>query len=502
MIANLVKGRNFRGCLNYLLSKPDAELIGGNMGGRTPQQLTAEFKFSQRLNPNVRRIVYHVSLSLPKHEYLDDYQWNEIADAYLQGMGFTQNQYLIVRHRDRDHDHIHIVASRVRFDGSCVHDGWDYRRSETLLRQLEQAYNLEAVVPSWEVKKRNLTRNHYQERQKTSEQGTPSLKQQLQQTIDQILPQCRTSQAFLEKLQEAGITTRLRTRRDGVITGISYAHPEITASGTQLGTHYTWRGIEQRLQAQQRQQNAIETQPQAVPEWSQPDPAVTSPAVAPASSVSPVPEPLSSNPGAPPEQPPQQLSPSILVPQQERLAQAIYADTRKLFKRATAEGMKVKSADNTWEIESSRYQIGYTRSRQGTTFSLQAKDGRGELVRMQSTESQAMRVQVAQGLTSQDLTAVQDYDAWPWVFDESQAMARDQQALQRGLVKGHSLEQITEIVQKRSALIAHWQKRDSPAMATAKTIRYLEKLVEAARSVPEPDLDLDAQLQPDLDYEA
>ena len=97
-------------------------------------------------------------MSLPLGQKLSDEQWNEISVQYLEQMGFTDNQYIVVRHNDTDHDHIHLVASRVRLDGSCVHDSWDYQRSQKVIRELELQYNLEPVESSWEVESRPLTK--------------------------------------------------------------------------------------------------------------------------------------------------------------------------------------------------------------------------------------------------------------------------------------------------------------------------------------------------------
>jgi len=43
MIGKQIKGTGFRGCLNYVLGKKDAALIGGTMCGQTPEELAAEF---------------------------------------------------------------------------------------------------------------------------------------------------------------------------------------------------------------------------------------------------------------------------------------------------------------------------------------------------------------------------------------------------------------------------------------------------------------------------
>lgn len=267
MIGNQTKGRGFRGCLNYLLNKEKGELIGGNTIGVTPRELATEFSIAYELNDEVKRPVYHASLSLLPGQRLSDEQWNEIAAKYLEKMGFTDNQYIVVRHSERDHDHIHILASRVRLDGSCVHDGWDYRRSEDTIRQLEQEYNLTPVLSSWEVNRRDLTKGQYELSRREVAAGltpTPSVKQQIQDIADRVLQKCDTPEQFIQKMQETLVQIQTRTRRDGSISGISYQYTvdgtTVATPGTKLGTDYSWNGIQRRIQelSQQQTQSGLE----------------------------------------------------------------------------------------------------------------------------------------------------------------------------------------------------------------------------------------------------
>ena len=66
-------------------------------------------------------------------------------------MGFTNNQYIAVKHTDQEnHEHIHLVTSRVKMDGSVVSDSWDWIRSQDVIRKLEKDFELESVPSSWE----------------------------------------------------------------------------------------------------------------------------------------------------------------------------------------------------------------------------------------------------------------------------------------------------------------------------------------------------------------
>lgn len=142
MIAKLNKGRGFRGALEYSLKESKGFLLDTNMGGNTPRTLAREFGQIRGLRPELTRPVHHVSIALPPGERLPDEQWQAIGRAYLEGMGFTNNQYVMARHTDADHEHIHILVNRITPDGKLVSDSKDYQRQEQIMRQLEKEYGL------------------------------------------------------------------------------------------------------------------------------------------------------------------------------------------------------------------------------------------------------------------------------------------------------------------------------------------------------------------------
>jgi hypothetical protein len=67
---------------------------------------------------------------------------NQVASEYLEGMGLDQSQYVVIQHQDTAHSHFHIIANRVASDGHTVSDSHNFSRSEKLLREIEQKYNL------------------------------------------------------------------------------------------------------------------------------------------------------------------------------------------------------------------------------------------------------------------------------------------------------------------------------------------------------------------------
>jgi len=252
MIGKQIKGRGFRGLLNYLQSKQRAELIGGNMIGETPRELAAEFRFSRQLNRKVERTVYHASLSLPLHERLEQDQWNALVEDYLKGMGFDYNQYCVFRHYDKKHDHVHIVASRIKLDGSCVHDSWDYVRSEKLLRLLEKKYGLSApqvrdpgrASPTTGQKRRLFREQAEYEFGVRSQPPEPTISSLLQAAIDAATLEQPTMPQLINRLKDQSIDALVSFYSTGRVQGITYSLEGIRFSGTKLGRDYTFFGLQ------------------------------------------------------------------------------------------------------------------------------------------------------------------------------------------------------------------------------------------------------------------
>ncbi|MEG3909612.1 relaxase/mobilization nuclease domain-containing protein [Microcoleus sp. w2-18bC1] len=248
MIGKQIKGTGFRGCLNYVLGKKDAALIGGTMCGQTPEELAAEFGIARQLRPNLKVAVFHATLSVDSTEKLEDSEendqrWLAIAANYMKAMEFDNNQYAVVKHSDTEHDHIHIVASRICLDGGVVDDSWDYYKSQETIRQLERNYSLETVTPSWETDKRAQTTGEHRQ---LKSKGNKSVRVQLQDLIDEVTQDNLSMPEFVERLQQQGVEVQVGLTRTGIgfSKGISYNLDGVALSGTQLGKAYTFSGLQ------------------------------------------------------------------------------------------------------------------------------------------------------------------------------------------------------------------------------------------------------------------
>lgn len=245
MIAIQKIGKSFMGAFSYNVKKmahPEmrlrAELLETNFSSTDILQVKKEVELLRSLKPNLNRYVYHTSLNFPKDENLDNKTLLNIASDYLKAQGFTNNQYMIFRHHDSDHPHIHLLVNRISFDGSVVSDSNNYKRSEAVIRKLEQQYNLVAVKPSSSVSKKAPTKDEIEMIART---GKASERMVLQELMNSLLNRPGlTLQDMISAGGQMGINFLFNQATTGRVSGISYFHNGFKAKGQALGNRYKW----------------------------------------------------------------------------------------------------------------------------------------------------------------------------------------------------------------------------------------------------------------------
>jgi hypothetical protein len=258
MTADQVKGKGFRGALNYNLEKVNkgvAKWLDTSFAQNDERTIMEEVKMIRVLRPNLAKYFYHTSVNFPPHENLKDEQMVSIAKDYLEAMGFDQHQYAIFRHFDADHPHMHILVNRIGYDGTVLSDSKDYQRSEQILRKLEKQYGLTEVISSRQAKERAMTKNELEMMKRTDE---PSVKMKLQVTIKNILNQTPTAEQFIKHLEAQGINVVFNQASTGLVSGISYGYDGMQFKGAHLGNAYKWQAVKTTINyEQERDRTAI-----------------------------------------------------------------------------------------------------------------------------------------------------------------------------------------------------------------------------------------------------
>jgi Relaxase/Mobilisation nuclease domain len=152
MVAIIKTGHSIRAMLNYNENKireGKAECIGQGNYPVDADRLTYSMKMNRlekqcKLNENVKRNTVHISLNFdPSEANLPKANLLEIAENYMDQIGFGNQPYLIYKHNDAGHPHIHITTINVQENGKRVamHNiGKD--KSEPARKEIEQVFNL------------------------------------------------------------------------------------------------------------------------------------------------------------------------------------------------------------------------------------------------------------------------------------------------------------------------------------------------------------------------
>jgi len=93
-------------------------------------------------NRKTEKPVFHASINPDPNDVLTDEQLSEIAQEYMQKMGYGEQPFVVYKHEDIARTHIHIVSLRVDEEGRKISDKFEHRRSMDVCRELEQKYGL------------------------------------------------------------------------------------------------------------------------------------------------------------------------------------------------------------------------------------------------------------------------------------------------------------------------------------------------------------------------
>ena len=243
MIVKIVQGANFRGVVNYVLQKPDAEPLGSRgLRNDSIDHIVESFRTQASLYL-IAKPVAHISLdfSVQDKERLTNEMMLQIADEYLRRMGYGNTQVLIVRHHDREHPHLHLVLNRIDGNGKRITDKNERVRNAKVCRELSDKYGL-YIAPN----KENVKRHRLREPDKT--------KYEIYDAIRNVLPRCRNWNDLTSALRKQGINTEFKRKgTTSTIEGVKFSKNGYTFSGSKVDKAFSYSKLNRYFaQTQQR----------------------------------------------------------------------------------------------------------------------------------------------------------------------------------------------------------------------------------------------------------
>ena len=128
MVARINTGKNVGKALNYNEQKVQqgkAEILAESGFIKDVDKLNIYDKLNHferftSLNERATTNTLHVSLNFDPSEKLSNEKMVEIAQAYMNKIGFGEQPYLIYRHYDSGHPHVHVVSTNIKKGGSRI----------------------------------------------------------------------------------------------------------------------------------------------------------------------------------------------------------------------------------------------------------------------------------------------------------------------------------------------------------------------------------------------
>lgn len=161
MVANIKSGSSPGGALYYnkeKVDKDEAEILYWQKmlepfdkhGRMDVDDCMESFRPYLEANRRTTNTVFHVSLNPSPEDKLTNEQLREIANEYMQKMGYGNQPYIVFKHKDISREHLHIVSLRIDENGRKISDSHEYDRSMSVLRELERKYNLHPSIKGQE----------------------------------------------------------------------------------------------------------------------------------------------------------------------------------------------------------------------------------------------------------------------------------------------------------------------------------------------------------------
>ena len=248
MIGKLKKGSSFGGCIRYVTGKDEAKIIAsdGVLLG-TNAEMTQSFELQRQLNPRIKKPVGHIALSFKPEDKprLTDEFMAKIVLEYMQMMGITDTQFIIVRHHNTDNPHSHIVYNRINNEGKFISDRNDYRRNELVTKALKSKYGLTYGTDKSKTNTRKL-------------RNAERAKYEIHNAVKDALEVADSWQKFKNELAKRGVLLELgyKDKELTKVQGIRFCKDGYSFKGTQISRGYSFGKLNARFEGTENQVSA------------------------------------------------------------------------------------------------------------------------------------------------------------------------------------------------------------------------------------------------------
>ena len=243
MIGKVISGSSFSGTVGYVMKEESRILEAEGVMPPEVKDMAQDFKDQTLLNPRLKNNVGHISLSFSSKDAprMTDALMTQIAKEYMQKMGITDTQYLLVRHLDQPHPHCHLVYNRVGNNGQTISDRNIKIRNAKVCRELTEKYGLYLAPGKDDVRRERLRK-------------PDKTRYEIHDAIKGCLPKSKSWNELEGKLKEQGIGVRYKyCGNTGRKQGVLFSKNGFEFSGSKIDRTFSFTKLDNRFNNIQQQ---------------------------------------------------------------------------------------------------------------------------------------------------------------------------------------------------------------------------------------------------------
>ncbi|WP_185210630.1 relaxase/mobilization nuclease domain-containing protein [Sphingobacterium mizutaii] len=238
MIAKLIVGKSFGGCVRYLLEREQSKVLdSAGVRDYDTKTIIADLNAQRKLRPQLGNAVGHTVLSWSNEDSakLTVEKMEQHAREYMEKMGIKNTQYVTVLHSDKEHPHLHIVYNRVDNDGKTMGNFNHWHKSRKICREMTERYGYHLGKGKAKVNRQAL-------------KGNDRLRYAIHDALKSVTAKA-TSWKQVETMlarQGIGIHYKYRSGTDEV-QGISFEMDGVKFKGSAIDRKFSFANMEKQL---------------------------------------------------------------------------------------------------------------------------------------------------------------------------------------------------------------------------------------------------------------
>lgn len=242
MIAKNIKGKSFKGCVNYVINDTAELLEVEGVFADSTKSMIRSFAMQRSGRKEIKQPVGHIPISFAPEDRarMTNGFMLQLAKGYMQEMGIKNTQYIIVRHHNTDNEHLHIVYNRIDNNLKLISVNQDYKRNIKVCKKLKDKYNLTYGKGRENVKREKLD-------------NPDRVKYYIYDAIKSVLPTCKNPAALRFALQYLGIELiykhKRTTENQGIgmgineIEGVSFKYDNVCFKGSEIDRKFSFGNL-------------------------------------------------------------------------------------------------------------------------------------------------------------------------------------------------------------------------------------------------------------------